>query len=295
VTLGAFAHISTAAPGSGPVPPSGSMLALALGAAAVLWVAAVVSVARGHPRSPIPERRTAAFLLALGALAVALLSPLDGLADEAYGAHMVQHLLLTMVAAPLLVLAAPVTLVLRASRPEVRRRLLLPILHARLVRVVAHPLVGWVAFVAVSWAVHLSPLFGAALANPGVHELEHLALLASGVLFWLPVVAADPVPWRLDHGARFAYVALALPLGSLLGLVIYSWPVPLWTHYVQAARAAGVDALADQRLAGAIMWVGGDMLLVAALGLVAAEWFRAERRRHRVHGEAASPLRRPSA
>jgi putative copper resistance protein D len=282
VTVGAFAHVRGVAAGT----DGGALLVPALTVAAIAAVAATVVVDRRHPANPVPDRRLAALLAGLATIALALLSPLDALADEAYSAHMVQHLLLTMVAAPLLVAGAPITLLLRLASRGIRRSLLLPALHSQPVRLIAHPVVGWAAFVAVSWAVHLTPLFGAALADPGVHEVEHALLLGSGLLFWFPVIAADPVPWRLDHGARFAYVSLALPAGSLLGLVIYSLPTPLWSEYVARARMAGIDALADQRLAGSIMWVGGDMLLLAALAFVAAEWFVAERRRHRAPGAA---------
>ena len=114
----------------------------------------------------------------------------------------------------------------------------------------------------------MGPLFAAALADPTVHQLEHVVLLGSAVLFWSPVVRADPVPWRLDHGARFAYVALAMPLGSALGLLIYSWPDVMWSEDAARAQVLGFDAMADQRLAGTIMWVGGDLLLLGTLTLV---------------------------
>ncbi len=278
----AFGHVIAGPPvprAGGGGAWSGDGLAIALVALAAAAVAATWLVDRSHPRNRVPQRRLLALLLGLGAVGVALLSPVDGLADDAYSWHMVQHLLLTFVAAPLVVLGAPITLVLRASPGGVRRRVLLPVLHSAPVRAIGHPAVGWLALVVVSWAVHLSPLYPAALEDQSVHELEHGLLLAAGLLFWAPVVGADPVPWRLDHGSRFALVALALPLLSLLGVVIYSAPAPLWADYVARATAIGADPMADQRLAGAIMWAGGDLLLLAGLGVVTGDAFLTHRRR----------------
>ncbi|HET8786556.1 MAG TPA: cytochrome c oxidase assembly protein, partial [Candidatus Limnocylindrales bacterium] len=210
----AFGHVAGVAGESDA--SSGGALALVLVVLALATVAATGLVDRSHPRNPIPRRRIAALLIGLGTVAIALVSPLDGLADDAYSWHMIQHLLLTFVAAPLIVLGAPITLAFRASPAGFRRRILVPALHSLPVRVLAHPVVGWLALIVVSWAIHLTPLYAAALEDQGIHELEHALLLASGLLFWSPVVAADPVPWRLDHGARFAFVGLALPLLSLL-------------------------------------------------------------------------------
>ena len=105
---------------------------------------------------------------------------------------MVQHVLLMLVAAPLLALAAPITLVLRLSSPKTRHRWLLPVLHSRVVRVMAHPVTAWLMFATMMWAVHFSPLFNAALEDPLIHDLEQLLFLSGALLFWWPAVALDP-------------------------------------------------------------------------------------------------------
>ena len=124
-------------------------LPLAAAATAYLW--AVRRVDRLHPATPVPRDRPAAFLLGLAAIAVALQSGIERWDTTLFSVHMVQHLILIFVAAPLLVLGAPITLVLRVATPGVRRRWILPVLSSRVVRVVGHPLVAWLAFVAVMW------------------------------------------------------------------------------------------------------------------------------------------------
>src|SRR5204863_3690337 len=110
-------------------------------------------------------------LVGLVAIAVALLSGIERYDDALFSIHMVQHVLLTMVAAPLIALGAPITTLLRAATPNVRRRLILPVLHSRLLRVLSFPVVAWLVFAGVMWGSHFSPLFNAALENAAIHDL----------------------------------------------------------------------------------------------------------------------------
>ena len=213
---------------------------------------------------------------ALGCLVVALCSPLAAVSEERFAVHMVQHLVLTYLAAPLLALAAPVTLALQAVGPGRARRRILAMLHSRVVRVVAHPVVAWLVFAAVMYATHFSSLYEASLEQPLVHGVEHLLYLGAAVLFWWPVVRRDPVPGSFPWPARLLYLLLAMPLQSLLGVAIFSSDEPLYPHYVGTLGRAG--AVADQQLAGAIMWVGGDVLMLLAIGLAIAAWMRHEAR-----------------
>jgi putative copper resistance protein D len=213
------------------------------------------------------------------ALAFALLSGIERYDTTLFSVHMVQHLLLTMVAAPLIALAAPITLILRLASPETRRRVVLPILHSRVMRFVGFPAVAWIAFAAVMWGAHFSPLFDAALENPMAHDVEHALFLGTALLFWWPVVAADPVPWRLAHPSRSLYTFLAMPQNTFLAVIILSATVPLYRHYATLELpwpGWTATALDDQHLAAGIMWVGGDLLFIAALGAVVWGWMRAE-------------------
>ncbi len=200
--------------------------------------------------------------------AIALVGPMAGYAHELFWVHMVQHLLLTLLVAPLFVAGAPLTAVLRMSSGA-RRRSLARLLRSRLLGVVTHPVVAWMVFAVVMWVTHFSPLYELALQNELVHVAEHGLYLAAAVLFWMPVIGADPISRRrLAHPARLAYLVAALPVQSFLGLALYSSSRPLYAQYPD---------LSDQRLGALIMWIGGDFVFVVALALSTAAWMRADR------------------
>ncbi len=234
---------------------------------------------RGVRRVRRPDRklanRAACFLGGLVVLWVALQSPIDTYADTRLAVHMVQHLLLTMVAAALLVLGAPVTVALRAATPAFRRRWLVPLLRSRTVRLLTAPPVAWAQFALVLWGSHFSPLYEAAVRSAGVHALEHLLYVASAALFWSPVAGVDPSPKRLTHPARLLYLFLAMPQASFLGLAMWGANQVLYPSYQAALGPAALD---DQRLAGTIMGSAGMLVMVPALGLVLLDWLRQEER-----------------
>jgi putative copper resistance protein D len=236
-----------------------------------LLVLAYVWAVRRVPA--IPRARLRWFAAAVVVLVLALCSPLAAVSEERFSAHMVQHLLLTYGAAPLLAFAAPVTTALQALGPGRGRRRLLWLLHSPFGRVVAHPVVTWVAFATVMYATHFTALYDASLRNPAVHGFEHLLYLGAASLFWWPVVRRDPVPGSFPWPGRVLYLILAMPLQSFLGVAIFGSDRVLYAHY--AARAG---ALADQHVAGAIMWAGGDVLMLTAVACAVAAWMRADAR-----------------
>ena len=193
-------------------------------------------------------------------VAVALSPPVDARADATLSAHMVQHVALTMVAAPLLALGLP-----------------------RLPKV--HPLVAWLLFAATGWLVHFTPLFELATESLPVHVFEHALLIGSGLLFWAQVVGDGAT---LSHPLRLLYLVVAMPQNTFVALAIFSTTRVLYPHY-----EGGGDPLGDQRLAGGIMWVAGDLLLLVAVLLVAAAWARHEERETRASEEEADRLPSP--
>jgi putative copper resistance protein D len=251
---------------------------LAIVASVVVWLWAVRRVDAAHPQNPVPRRRTVAFLGGMLALAFALVSGIESYDTSLFSIHMVQHVLLMLVAAPLIALAAPVTLALRVSSPGKRRRWLLPILHSRVVRFLAHPVVAWVMFATMMWVVHFSPLFNASLENPLVHDIEHIVFLSGAFLFWWPAVALDPAPWRMSHPARIGYLFTQMTQNTFLAVVILNATTVLYPHYATLVRPWGMTALEDQRLAAGIMWIAGDAIFLTAILAVVAGWMRAEAR-----------------
>ncbi len=242
-----------------------------------LYATGVRRVDRRYPAARWPRARTAWFLSGLAVILVALASPVDIYAEVFLWVHMVQHILLSMVAPPLLLLGMPITLALRASTRRGARPVLLRVLHSRAVRVVGHPLAAWLLFAGVLVGVHFSPLYEASLEHPLVHDLEHALFLVSGLLFWWPVVGLDPAPWRMPHPLRMLYVFLAGPVNTFVALAIYSANSLLYPFYGRVVRSYGMAPLDDQHWGGAVMWVTGDLALLLSVVLVAGAWYRHER------------------
>jgi putative copper resistance protein D len=170
---------------------------------------------RLHRQGILPRTRPWWFVCGLIVTFAALQGPLDAHAATSFFPHMIQHLLLTMVAAPLLVLGAPISLALLASNPRTRKRLV-SALRSRPVHVLGNPILGWTLFVVVLYATHFSGIYELALRNAGVHALEHLAYLATAVLFWIPVVGVDPSRSGLSHPARVLYLFLAIFVAGMI-------------------------------------------------------------------------------
>jgi putative membrane protein len=213
------------------------------------------------------------FLVGLGFVLAALASPLASYETTLFSIHMIQHLLLTLVAAPLLVLGAPITLALRVA-PAARRRQMSALLGQRFVGIATHPVVAWTFFAGVVVFTHFSGLYNAALENDAVHLLEHLLYLASAVLFWSPVIGLHPSGHRLPHPVRVVYLLSTMPVQAFVALAIHSADTILYTHYETLQRSWGPAPLQDQQAAAVIMWVGGDGLVLLAFVLTVLAWMR---------------------
>jgi putative copper resistance protein D len=248
-------------------------------AALLVWRGAVRSVNRAHPANPVPPRRTWSWVAGVVVLLVALDSGVATYDTTLFSVHMVQHLLLTLVAPPLLLYAGPIVLLLRVSSAATRRRWVLPLLHSRVVRFLSFPVVSWLLFAGVLWASHFSPLFNIALENEWGHRLEHGLYLFAALLFWWPVVGPDPSPWRMRPSAKVLYVGLQMPQNTFLALAIYMAASPLYPHYTTSGRTWGPTPLEDQQLAGGIMWLGGDLFFLTAIIALVYLWMRDDERR----------------
>ena len=249
------------------------LLTLELSGAAVLYLAAawrIASAARRRREAARgwPAIRGVAFIAGLAAIALALESGLDRYDGALLSVHMAQHLVLMLLAPPLLLAGAPITLALR-SLPRGPRARLASALRSEAVAALSHPAVGLAAIVAPLLAFHLTPLFALALSDPLVHELEHLSYLAGGLLFFSLLIAPGPTPHRLGGLAQVLYVSVAMPLMSIVGVILLADPSLRYHVYLAPARSLGVSALADQRLAGLLM-ISADVLVTGAMGLALA-------------------------
>jgi putative membrane protein len=168
-----------------------------------------------------------------------------------------------------------VTLALLACSPRDRRRLSAALRRPPL-RTLSHPIVAWAFFFGVLWGTHFTGAFDASLRSDGVHALEHGAFLLTAVLFWMPVVGRDPTPAGLSYPARILYLFFAMASMAFLGLALFSANHVLYPTYGVVEGTA--KAIADQRIGGTLMWLGGMVNIVPALAFVMLAWMRADER-----------------
>lgn len=242
----------------------------------VLWLRglAVIRCVADAAHDERDPWRQAAFLGALAAMLLAASGPIDELSAQLFWMHMVQHLLLLMLVAPLLVAAAP-WYALWWGLPQSARRWLVT-LARRSGGATSRPRRWWPAaalalFIAGIWVWHLPSLYDLALNNEVLHDYgEHNTFLVVGVLFWMQVLPSPPFHPLLGLPGRAAFLAVAIIQNVILSVILAFVGKPLYAPYAALAhRPGGLSALADQQLGASIMWSVGDLPFVIALvGLV---------------------------
>jgi cytochrome c oxidase assembly factor CtaG len=249
-------------------------------AAALLYLAGGTS--RLAPARSRNERRwrSACFYTALAVLAIALDSPLEALSGRLFWAHMVQHVLLLVVAPPLIVLARPWMRLWRALPLGWRRPLARGLASSgrtawlrSLIRALGRPLPSFVLFCGALAAWHVPALFDATLRSEALHVLEHTLFFATALMFWKQVLHSPPLRARLGEVQRIAYVVGAMVASWTLAVVLALAPHPLYSIYAhEAARPGGISALSDQQIAAGIMWVPGSISFVIVLFIYVNRW-----------------------
>lgn len=248
--------------------------------------------------------RSVAFYAALATIVAALDSPIDDLVDTLFWVHMLQHVLLMMVAAPLLVLAAPWLPIWKGLPLRARRRLGSWYVRSpgwrgvrRAGRWLAAPLAAWVLFDVDLCAWHVPALYEVTLHHQALHELEHLSFLLLGVLFWLQVLDSPPLHARLGPSSGVLYVLTAATAAWTLAVVLALASTPLYPTYAGlASRPGGLSALADQHLAAGIMWGPGSVPYAIFVFVALYRWLAAEDETHEPGAaHLAAEVERPAA
>jgi putative membrane protein len=248
-------------------------------------------------RRPRLPWRELCFIAGLAAVLAALDSPLERLADEWFWAHMLQHVLLMLVAAPLLVLGAPWMPFWRPLPLSLRRRLARAFVKSqslawlrRVARVAAAPLGAWILFDADLGLWHVPALYDLTLRNSGVHYAEHISFLLLGLLFWSQVLDSPPFHSRLEPLGRAVYVTAGLAASWLLAVVLALATTPLYPAQT-AAHGGGLSALSDQQLAAGVMLGPGSIPYTLALFYWLYVWLGPEEsNRRRVRSAARSTI-----
>ena len=254
-----------------------SLVIVCLIAAAFGYALGVHRLGASRACRMLSASRRAAFAGGITTVAVALLSPLDDLVDRSFAAHMVQHLLLMMVAPPLFVWGRPAIAWLCAFPMNARQS----IGHAwigtpgllRAFRFLMRPLVVYVLASAALWFWHLPRPYDWALRNEGVHVFEHACLFATSLAFWSLVL--EPYgSRRMGYGMTLLFVATFGVQTGFLGALLTFAARPLYAAYAHTAGLGGITALEDQQLAGLIMWIPASILQLWTVSVLVIAWLQ---------------------
>jgi cytochrome c oxidase assembly factor CtaG len=226
-----------------------------------------------------PVRRTLAFLAGVAGVVVALQSGLGTYDDVLLSAHMVQHVILLLLAPLLLLWGRPVMLALRAL-PRGGRAGLGSV--TRRLRFLGHWSVGLLVFNAVVLVPHIPALYDASLRHPLVHDLQHLIFLFGGMIFLWPLFGAPAGRGALGSVGGLCYVIASMPACAVAGAYLNQATAVVYAHYAAVDHTLGLSAVNDQRQAGAIMWVGAHLILTFVALWVLGSKLVAEERRQRV-------------
>ena len=204
------------------------------------------------------------FLAGVLVIFVALLSPLHELGDNyLFSAHMVQHLLLTLVVPPLLLAGTPAWLI----RPLFRSAGAL-----RIGRFLTLPVVAFIMFNVVFVLWHVPPLYDLALRERGIHILEHLMFLVAGVIMWWPILGMLPEMPRPPLIGQMVYLFVQPTVPAILGAIITFSDGVLYEWYAQAPRIWEISAHTDQQVGGVVMWVPGGLAFLLTLAIIFLLW-----------------------
>jgi putative membrane protein len=215
-----------------------------------------------------PAARTAAFLTGLVAVDLALQSPIATFTGSYFQAHVIQHLLLMVVAPPLLALGAPSTLLLQTASRATKRRWL-AILKSRPFAALTHPIPVWFLYFGFMFAFFLSSLINLAMHHMALMDAINLIFLLGGCLYWWPIIGLDPIRhWKMGHGARMVNVLLGGPPEVILGLAILSARAPIASMYSLSSTHAG----------GGLLWISTEFVTIAAFIPIFWQWMQSDAR-----------------
>jgi cytochrome c oxidase assembly factor CtaG len=251
-----------------------AMIAIAL----VLYLWGVKRNNALHPRRPWSVGKTAAWIGALFTTAVSIFTFVGVYDSELFWVHMVQHLLLIMVAAPLFAVASPIDLAWKATTGAAHIAVT-EALRSGVAKFLGHWAVAFVLYAVLIPISHLTTWYNLTLENAGLHNAEHLAFLLVGYMFWRQIFGSDPNCYRLHPAMQFVYLFLAIPIDTFTGLSLAGATKEMFPAYLATHRTWGPSYVNDLHIGGSIMWVVGDTLMLWPMVPVALRWMHMEERK----------------
>ncbi|WP_435055904.1 cytochrome c oxidase assembly protein [Micromonospora aurantiaca (nom. illeg.)] len=228
-----------------------------------------------------PVVRTVSFLgPGLGGIALVTLTGLGAYDTALLSVHMVQHMVLSMIAPIFLALGAPVTLALRTLPVRPRKRLL-AIVHSKVIRIYSFPLVAFAIFVVNPFALYFTDLYEYTLRHEWAHELVHAHFIATGCVFFWPLLGLDPLPGRWPYPGRALLMLLSVPFHTVLGLTIMQSTTLFGGDWYPSLNLSWSDPWNDQVVAGGILWAGGEFVSVTMLAVLVVQWVKQSEREAR--------------
>lgn len=225
-----------------------------------------------------PAWRMWVFMAGIALVVLTVFGPLAAYSRVFLFVHMIQHFILVTIAPPLLLLGAPMTLFLVSAGASRRERLIYPFLHSKPFRMFTNPIVGLALFALVPIFWYITPAFRVSLENEWLHYLGYGLFLFAGIHYWWPVVGVNPTTWNLPHPVRLFYLFALVPIHAFLGSIFYEPSQVIFQQLQETPRFWGPAPLLDQQIAGAIMFIVGEMLGLIATIAAAAAWARADDR-----------------
>jgi cytochrome c oxidase assembly factor CtaG len=244
--------------------------------AAGLYLWGVLRVRRRHPARPWPAWRTAMFLGGLAVVVIATEAGIGSYDDVLFWDHMVQHLLLLMVAPPMLVVGQPATLLLHASRNPVHTWTK-KLLRSNPVTLITWPPLGTALYAGTIVGTHLTGFMNLVLTNSSVHDAEHALYLVVGYLYFLPLIGREPIKWRVSYPTRIFLLFIAMPVDAFTGLVLGSEGGNPFPSMAVGRPAWAPSPIDDVHIGGAVMWVGGAGIMFVLMLTVFFAWSRVVR------------------
>jgi putative membrane protein len=236
--------------------------------------------------------RTVAFALGVLTVGLTMCTGLNDYGMVMFSAHMIQHMIISMVSPILLLLGGPVTLALRALPAAGRgrkgpRELLVTLLHSRYLRVITHPAFTIPLFVASLYGLYFTPLFDFLMGTKAGHIAMMVHFLAVGLVFFWPIMGVDPGPHRPGYVMRMLELFAGMPFHAFFGIALMMASEPMVKTFLHPPASLGVDPLTDQSTAGAIAWAFSEIPSVIVLVALLFQWHTSEQRQARREDRAA--------